>query len=143
MFIFEGEMDSERHMTGTHAEGQASVPGWSSKVFPGGAPARPETFSKLDPYIQLVEGDACLKPAFVSILGKRREFGRDLACWQDTALRNCGYCQGDAQVCNTAAWGKGSGKRKVIQSHAGRRETDTHWGAVVSLCAGEGRTGSV
>lgn len=102
MFIFQGEVDSERHVTGTRGEGQASVLGGPESL-PRGAPACPETFPKLDSCIQLVEGDACLKPAFVSILGKRREFGRNLACWPDAALRNGGCCQGDAEVCNTAA----------------------------------------
>lgn len=36
MFIFHGEVDSERHVAGTHGEGQASVLEGSSKAFLGG-----------------------------------------------------------------------------------------------------------
>lgn len=81
----------------------------------------PEPFTQTGPMCAAGRR-GCWADACISLHpGKEHEFGRDLVCWQDTALRNLG----DAQVCNVASWGKGSRKRKAMQSNV-RKEIKRH-----------------
>lgn len=141
MFIFQEEVGSERHVKSIRAERHASVPGWSNKDFPG-APVHPRKFPKLDPYMQLVEGEAWLMSAFPSNLGERHEFGTELVCWQDTAFRNV-----DSGVMpKSATQLSGSercGKSRAGQGKEGGKLSCGRGAMVRGLCSREGRIVSV
>lgn len=60
-------MNSDRHVRGTPAERPALCQGRPAETSLGRLPT-PGVCPKLDPYVQLVEGDTWLLSAFLSIL---------------------------------------------------------------------------
>lgn len=98
VFIFQGEMDSDRH-----SRGMLLCQEGPTKTSLGPLPT-PARFPKQDPYVQLVEGDAW-PMSELSILGQRHSLG-DIWSAGRILFQECACCLGDAQACS-AAWEQG------------------------------------
>lgn len=81
---------------------------------------------------------------FLSILGKRHEFGRNLVCWQGTAFRQVGATGVILRFAMQLPGARGLRRAKQCITVQGRRKTDMHQRTMArSSCSREGRTVNV